>query len=78
MEWARWFGEIGIGDVPLVGSKNASLGEMLRAVGPLGIRVPDGYAVTADGYRLARSTIAVAFIFVLATPPVVRHASADQ
>jgi len=51
MEWVRWFREIGMADVPLVGGKNASLGEMLRELAPLGIRVPDGYAVTADGYR---------------------------
>ncbi|HEU5102715.1 MAG TPA: phosphoenolpyruvate synthase [Roseiflexaceae bacterium] len=51
MEWVRWFGEIGIADVPLVGGKNASLGEMLHELGPLGIHVPDGYAVTAEGYR---------------------------
>ncbi len=47
----RWFREIGIDDVPLVGGKNASLGEMVRTLGPAGIRVPDGFAVTADGYR---------------------------
>ena len=51
MKWVRWFGEIGIADVPLVGGKNASLGEMLQELGPRGIHVPDGYAVTADGYR---------------------------
>jgi pyruvate, water dikinase len=51
MKWIRWFGEIGIADVPLVGGKNASLGEMLQELAPLGIHVPDGYAVTADGYR---------------------------
>ncbi|KPV53205.1 phosphoenolpyruvate synthase, partial [Kouleothrix aurantiaca] len=51
MQWVRWFGEIGIEDVALVGGKNASLGELLHELGPLGIRVPDGYAVTAEGYR---------------------------
>ena len=40
MKWVRWFGEIGLADVPLVGGKNASLGEMLHALGPLGIHVP--------------------------------------
>jgi pyruvate, water dikinase len=51
MRWIRWFREIGITDVPLVGGKNASLGEMLRELTPLGVRVPNGYAVTADAYR---------------------------
>jgi pyruvate,water dikinase len=51
MRYIRWFDEIGIEDVPLVGGKNASLGEMLRALTPLGVRVPQGYAVTADAYR---------------------------
>ncbi|MEJ7843123.1 MAG: phosphoenolpyruvate synthase [Rubrobacter sp.] len=49
--WTRPFGEIGIDDVPVVGGKNASLGEMTRELGGLGVRVPDGYAVTADAYR---------------------------
>ncbi|WP_169977791.1 phosphoenolpyruvate synthase [Tautonia rosea] len=47
----RWFGELGIDDVPLVGGKNASLGEMYRALVPLGVRIPDGFAVTAEAYR---------------------------
>jgi pyruvate,water dikinase len=47
----RWFRELGIGDVPLVGGKNASLGEMFQALTPRGVRVPDGFAVTAEGYR---------------------------
>jgi len=51
MRWVKWFSEVGIDDVPLVGGKNASLGEMMRALGSLGVRVPDGYAVTAEAYR---------------------------
>jgi pyruvate,water dikinase len=39
-------------DVPTVGGKNASLGEMRTALTPLGIRTPDGFATTADAYRL--------------------------
>ena len=50
-EYVRFFEEIGIGDVPLVGGKNASLGEMYRSLSPEGVMVPNGYAVTADGYR---------------------------
>jgi pyruvate,water dikinase len=51
MAWVRWFDEVGMGDVPAVGGKNASLGEMRRALAPLGIRTPDGFATTADAYR---------------------------
>jgi pyruvate,water dikinase len=47
----RWFEEIGINDVPLVGGKNASLGEMYRALTPKGVKVPNGFAVTAEAYR---------------------------
>ncbi len=51
MRWVKWFSEVGIEDVPLVGGKNASLGEMMRELGGLGVKVPDGYAVTAEAYR---------------------------
>ena len=47
----RWFDEVGMQDVPAVGGKNASLGEMRRALTPLGIRTPDGFATLADAYR---------------------------
>ena len=50
MQWIRTFSEIGINDVPLVGGKNASLGEMLSTLGKLGVKVPDGFAVTAEAY----------------------------
>ena len=49
--WTRQFTELGIEDVPLVGGKNASLGEMTRELGNLGVSVPEGFAVTADAYR---------------------------
>ncbi len=42
----------GMNDVALVGGKNASLGEMLRELGKRGIRVPSGFIVTAEAYRL--------------------------
>jgi pyruvate, water dikinase len=45
------FNELGRHDVELVGGKNSSLGEMLRALSSLGVQVPDGYATTADAYR---------------------------
>src|SRR5688572_9110470 len=47
----RWFSEIGIADIPLVGGKNASLGEMYRELTAAGIRVPNGFATTAAAYR---------------------------
>ncbi|MBU4201738.1 MAG: phosphoenolpyruvate synthase, partial [Candidatus Altiarchaeota archaeon] len=46
-----WFDEVGIKDVPLVGGKNASLGEMIRSLGGKGVKVPNGFAVTAYAYR---------------------------
>lgn len=48
----RGFAELGLDDLALVGGKNASLGELYRHLVPRGIRVPDGFAVTAAGYRL--------------------------
>ena len=45
-----WFNEIGIEDVPSVGGKNASLGEMTKAVVPQGVNVPFGFATTAEAY----------------------------
>jgi len=47
----RWFSELTIDDVPLVGGKNASLGEMYRELTPQGIKIPNGFAITAEGYR---------------------------
>ncbi len=49
--YIRWFRELGLGDIPSVGGKNASLGEMFRTLSSKGIRVPDGFAVTAEAYR---------------------------
>jgi pyruvate,water dikinase len=46
-----WLGDIAIEDVPLVGGKTASLGEMYTALKAKGIRVPNGFAITADAYR---------------------------
>lgn len=46
-----WFDSLGVDDVPKVGGKNASLGEMIRSLKGEGIRVPDGFATTADAYR---------------------------
>src|SRR5690348_10554318 len=45
-----WFSELGIGDVPSVGGKNASLGEMFSNLTSKGVRIPDGYAISAYAY----------------------------
>lgn len=47
-----WFDELSIEDVPLVGGKNASLGEMYANLTLKGVRVPNGFAVTAHAYRM--------------------------
>lgn len=49
-KYIKWFEEIGLGDVSLVGGKNASLGEMVKTLSQRGIRVPGGFCVTADAY----------------------------
>jgi pyruvate,water dikinase len=46
-----WFDEIGIDDIPRVGGKNASLGEMVRELASKGVMVPNGFAITAEAYR---------------------------
>jgi len=51
LKYVRRFAEIGYDDVAVVGGKNASLGEMYRELGSLGVRVPNGFAVTADAFR---------------------------
>ena len=47
----KWFSELSIADVPIVGGKNASLGEMVRELGKKGVKVPDGFAITAHAFR---------------------------
>jgi hypothetical protein len=44
----RWFNEVTASDVPLVGGKNAALGELSRELAGIGVRVPNGFAITAD------------------------------
>jgi pyruvate,water dikinase len=46
-----WLDQIRLEDVPIVGGKNASLGEMIQQLSPCGIRVPGGFATTAYAYR---------------------------
>ena len=50
-EFVKWFEELRIEDVPSVGGKNASLGEMIRSLGEKGVSVPGGFAVTAYAYK---------------------------
>lgn len=49
--FVRKFADINLADVPLVGGKNASLGEMFQQLKQRGVNVPDGFAVTAEAYR---------------------------
>jgi pyruvate,water dikinase len=46
----RWFSELGMADLEQVGGKNASLGEMVSQLSDLGVRVPDGFATTAESF----------------------------
>ncbi|MEW6428049.1 MAG: phosphoenolpyruvate synthase [Thermodesulfobacteriota bacterium] len=55
-----WFDDIGIEDVPLVGGKNASLGEMYRKLTSKGVAVPHGFAITAQAYRHLLKTAGIA------------------
>jgi pyruvate,water dikinase len=50
-KYIMWFNQTGIGDIELVGGKNASLGEMFRNLKKKGIRVPNGFSVTAEAFR---------------------------
>jgi pyruvate,water dikinase len=49
-KFVLWFDEIGIDDVPSVGGKNASLGEMYRELTSKGVRIPNGFATTSEAY----------------------------
>ena len=51
MERVVWFEDIGMNDVARVGGKNASLGEMIGSLAASGVRVPGGFATTADAFR---------------------------
>ena len=50
-KFVLFFEELGIKDVPLVGGKNASLGEMFANLTKKGVRIPDGFATTAEAYN---------------------------
>ena len=45
------FADLTLADLPRVGGKNASLGEMIGSLTAAGVQVPDGFAVTVDAYR---------------------------
>jgi pyruvate,water dikinase len=49
-QYTQWFRELGMHDVSRVGGKNASLGEMIQNLSTAGIRVPDGFATTAEAF----------------------------
>jgi pyruvate,water dikinase len=49
--WVRWLDTVGIGDLDVVGGKNASIGEMLANLADAGVSAPGGFATTADAYR---------------------------
>jgi pyruvate,water dikinase len=49
-QYIRWFEEIAIEDIPLVGGKNASLGEMYRELTSQGVKIPNGFATTTEAY----------------------------
>jgi len=49
-QYIRFFKELTIDDVPIVGGKNASLGEMYRELTEQGVKVPNGFAITAEAY----------------------------
>ena len=50
MQFIKFFNEIRNRDVAIVGGKNASLGEMYQKLTPLGINIPNGFAITAEAY----------------------------
>ena len=50
-DYVRWLKDLGMDDVPVVGGKNASLGEMIANLSGVGVQVPGGFATTADAYR---------------------------
>ncbi len=54
-DYVRWFSDIHVSDVALVGGKNASLGELYSSLSKQGVRVPNGFALTANAYRNALS-----------------------
>ncbi|MDD3059933.1 MAG: PEP/pyruvate-binding domain-containing protein, partial [Sulfurimonas sp.] len=52
MKYIKFFNTLSISDVPSVGGKNASLGEMYQNLTSKGVRVPNGFATTSEAYWL--------------------------
>ncbi|MDX1729482.1 MAG: PEP/pyruvate-binding domain-containing protein, partial [Pseudoalteromonas tetraodonis] len=50
-EYVLWYQELGMQDVPRVGGKNASLGEMISNLANAGVQVPGGFATTSDAFN---------------------------
>ena len=50
MKYIKFFKELNNKDVPVVGGKNASIGEMFQELVPMGIKVPNGFAITSEAY----------------------------
>ena len=50
-DYVVWLHDLRMADVARVGGKNASLGELIGELAPLGVRVPGGFATTAEAYR---------------------------
>ena len=49
--YLKWLHEVQLSDIPTVGGKNASLGEMIQNLGKLGVKVPGGFVVTVASYE---------------------------
>jgi pyruvate,water dikinase len=49
--YLKWLHEVELSDIPTVGGKNASLGEMIQNLGKLGVQVPGGFVVTVASYE---------------------------
>jgi pyruvate,water dikinase len=58
-KYVRWFEDIKIEDVPIVGGKNASLGEMYRELSTQGVKIPNGFAITAEAYWYALNSAGI-------------------
>ena len=51
LPYLKWLHEVELSDIPTVGGKNASLGEMIQHLGKLGVEVPGGFVVTVAAYE---------------------------
>src|SRR5450631_3150509 len=50
-EFVKWFKDLTLKDILLVGGKNASIGEMISHLSQIGVKVPNGFALTTKAYR---------------------------